>query len=676
MEREIDLLQQQLLGLGGHAYRELVQSLPVALYVCDADGRIQLYNDEAVRLWGRTPTVGKDEWSGSHRMFRPDGSPMPLDQCPMAVAMKEGRSVRDVEIIIERPDGSRRNVLPFPTPIHDAGGRIIGAVNMLVDLTDRRAELSERRAGEIAQARLGAIVESSFDAIVSKSLQGIVATWNGSAERMFGYKAEEVVGKSILMIIPPDRRDEEAEILRRLQRGERIDHLETERLCKDGHRIHVSLTISPVRDSHGTIIGASKIARDISEQKRLEQEMERLLEAERHAREEAQRVSRMKDEFLATLSHELRTPLNAIMGWAQLLVTSTMTPEEMREAGEIIERNARTQKQLVDDLLDMSRIISGKLRLDVQRVEPTSFIEAAIDTVRPSAVAKDICIEQMLDPIAGQIVGDPARLQQVVWNLLINAIKFTPKGGRVQVLLQRVNSHIELTISDTGQGISPEFLPQLFSRFSQADAKANRRHGGLGLGLAIVKQLIELHGGTIRAHSEGEGKGATFVIQLPLPVFKPGDADRVHPASAFTGVGRDTARADLTQLKVLLIDDEPDARELVRRLLTESGAQVTTAESATQALGLLEQEQRPDILLSDIGMPGVDGYEFLRKVRKLAGGACARIPAVALTAFARSEDRTRALRAGYIAHITKPVEPSELLATVAVVAGRVDEHWS
>jgi PAS domain S-box-containing protein len=532
-------------------------------------------------------------------------------------------------------------------------------------------EIKAREASAVFEARLSAIVESSDDAIVSKTLDGIITSWNAAAERLFGYPAEEAVGKSILLIVPPERHDEEADILRRLGKGERINHFETERVRKGGRRVDVAITVSPIRDSSGAVAGASKIARDITEQKRAEREREQLLAAERNARGEAQRANQLKDEFLATLSHELRTPLNAIMGWAQLMGLGTMPGEEMQEAGRAIERNARTQKQLIDDLLDMSRIISGKLRLDLQQVEPMSFIDAAIETIRPSASVKEIRIERLIDPLAGPVSGDPGRLQQVMWNLLSNAVKFTPKAGRIQVRLERVNSHIELSVCDTGQGIEPAFLPHLFERFRQADASTTRKHGGLGIGLAIVKEIVELHGGTVRAKSAGEGQGSAFVVTLPLLLLKNrSEPSRVHPTASSASLV-DIGLTDLSGLKILFVDDEPDARNLVKRLLAECGALVTTAESAQQALDFAKQS-KPDVVISDIGMPETDGYEFLRRFRNVED-SYSKVPAIALTAFARTEDRTRALRAGFISHVAKPIEPSELLATIAVVAGRVDQ---
>ncbi len=413
--------------------------------------------------------------------------------------------------------------------------------------------------------------------------------------------------------------------------------------------------------------------RDVTERKRAEEERKQLLESERFARADAERASRMKDDFLATLSHELRTPLNAIVGWTQVLRRRAMNDAEVRQGLETIERNARVQTQLIEDLLDMSRITSGKVRLDVQPVDPISFIEAAVEAVRPAADAKGIRLEKILDPASGPISGDPQRLQQVIWNLLSNAIKFTPRDGRVQVLLQRVGSHIEISVADTGIGITPAFLAHAFERFRQADSSSARRHGGLGLGLSIVKQLVELHGGTVRVKSLGEGCGTVFIVHLPLTAVhrRPDDGERLPPQTP-KALSSDFRVSDLSGIKVLVVDDEADARDLFKRVLADCGAEVLTVASAGEALLALERE-RPHVLLSDIGMPDVDGYELLRRVRALGQARGGRLPAIALTAFARSEDRTRALRAGFLLHVSKPVEPSELVATVAAVAGRIGE---
>ncbi len=412
-------------------------------------------------------------------------------------------------------------------------------------------------------------------------------------------------------------------------------------------------------------------ARLYEEVKRAAEERKDLLDRERAARSEAERTNTMKDEFLATLSHELRTPLSAILGWAHALRSRRMDADELRDGLEKIERNARVQAQLIEDLLDMNRIASGKIRLDVQSVNPVSFIEAAIETVRPAADVKGIRINPLLDPGAGPISGDPQRLQQIVWNLLSNAIKFTPKGGTVQVLLERVNSHIELSVADTGIGIDPAFLPHVFERFRQADATTTRHFGGLGLGLSIVKNLVELHGGTVRVKSPGKNHGTTFTVHLPITVVHR-DADiepRTHPRTLVEQPVHDFQRVDLKGVRIVVVDDEPDARELIKLLLSDCEAEVHIAANALEALALVEQV-RPDVLVSDIGMPEVDGYELLRRVRALGPKRGGNVPAIALTAFARSEDRTRTLRAGFQVHVSKPVEPPELIATVANAARR------
>jgi PAS domain S-box-containing protein len=387
----------------------------------------------------------------------------------------------------------------------------------------------------------------------------------------------------------------------------------------------------------------------------------------------AQESNRLKDEFLATISHELRTPLTAILGWAHLLRAGQIDNGRATNALETIERNARAQSQLIDDLLDVSRIITGKLRLDVRQVEPSSFIESAIEALRPAAEAKGVRIQKVMDTGVISVAGDPARLQQVVWNLLSNAIKFTPKGGRVQVRLERINSHIEIVVSDTGAGIKPEFLLHVFERFRQADQTTTRQYGGLGLGLAIVRHLVELHGGTVEAESPGEGQGATFIVKLPIiSVYQKNNfVERIHPAARDTLPSFDCPDR-LDGMKVLVVDDEVDTRELLRVGIGRCGAEVTTAGSAPEALAAIEKE-RPDLLISDIGMPEEDGYELIRKVRALPAEQGGKIPAIALTAYARTEDRLRALRAGYQMHVTKPVELAELAAVMASLVQRADQ---
>jgi PAS domain S-box-containing protein len=644
-------------------YRNLIQAMPAAIYTCDAAGRITLYNDAAVALWGREPELGKDLWCGSFRIYQPDGSPLPLDECPMAVTLKEGRAVRGQEILVERPDGDRRNVMPYPEPIRDANGALIGAINMLVDITE------QRQAGH-AQAQLAAIVESSDDAIVSKDLNGIIKSWNKGAERIFGYTAQEAVGRPITLIIPPENHSEETLILGRIRRGERIDHFETIRQAKDGRQIDISLTVSPIKDSTGRVIGASKIARDISERKHAEKERARLLAREQEARLKAEEANRLKDEFLATVSHELRTPLNGILGWISLLRSGKLNQAMSATALETIERNARSQNRLIEDLLDVSRIISGKMRLDVRQVSPIAIIEAAVETIRPTAEAKGVRLQTVLDPLAGPVSGDANRLQQIIWNLLSNAVKFTPRNGRVMVQLQRVNSHLEIVVGDTGIGIDAKFLPHVFERFRQADGSSTRPHGGLGLGLAIVRHLVELHGGSVHVDSAGENLGATFTVKLPVAVALREQPGRVHPAASDTLPSDNGIRLD--GIRVLAVDDEPDARMLLSALLGAAGAEVSVAESSDEALGLLASKQF-DVIIGDIEMPREDGYTFIRKVRQLEADGQMQTPAIALTAYARAEDRVRALTSGYQTHVPKPVEPTELMAVITSLTRRTNK---
>jgi PAS domain S-box-containing protein len=764
------------------------------------------------------------------------------------VTAKYERAVQDLgdvnfEFRLIRKDGTV-HWLENKARIFASEGRTREVIGACIDITSRKH-------AEEVQLRLAAIVESSEDAIVSKTLDGIIKTWNRGAERIFGYKAHEVINKPISILFPADRLAEEPEILRKLRRGERIDHYETIRLRKDGTPLNISLTVSPVLNEAGEVIGVSKIARDITQRKQLEvtieeerrrlellnrtgavlsseldfksllqvltdtatelsgakfgaffdnttdkstkesvlyavpgaareafeklsdadatpffapilngaemircsdilkdpgygkaeaemlhghlpirsymvvpvvsrsgeavgrlflghpaadiftekterivagvaaqaaiaidnsrlydiarkanAEREALLESERAARSEAERMGSIKDEFLATLSHELRTPLSAILGWSQVLRSGGISESDLSKGLETIERNARSQARLIDDLLDMNRIASGKVRLEVQPIQPSSFVEVAVETISAVAALKGITIEKILDTSAGSISGDPNRLQQIMWNLLSNAVKFTPKGGKVQVLLQRVNSHIEIAVSDTGAGITPEFLPYLFDRFRQSDASTTRKHGGLGLGLSIVKHLVELHGGSVSAYSKGEGSGATFTVQLPLQIMHaPYIEERYHPRTSTTPPIAFSA-IDLSDVRVLVVDDEPDARELISRVLSDCQAIVIVTGSGREALALVEKE-KPHVLVSDIGMPEMDGYELLKRVRALGKDNGGKLPAIALTAFARSEDRTRALRAGYLVHVSKPVEPSELIATVASVVGKI-----
>jgi PAS domain S-box-containing protein len=423
--------------------------------------------------------------------------------------------------------------------------------------------------------------------------------------------------------------------------------------------------VSPIKDAEGQPVRLVAIARDISEQKQAETQRTALLDSERAARAEAERATRLKDDFVSTLSHELRSPLNAILGWIGVL-TRDQRPETLSKAIEVIGRNSRRQSQMIDDLLDIGRIISGKLRLDVERVDLASAIEEAVASARPAADAKGVRLVQVLGS-AAIVDGDPGRLQQVFWNLVSNAIKFTARGGCVQVTLRRIDSHVEVQVSDTGIGIRPEVLPHVFQRFRQGPAETSGRQDGLGLGLAITKNLVEMHGGSVAATSEGAGHGSTFTVRLPLAVSHGLDVDDSTPATT------PQLAHILDGITVLVVDDEPDARDIVQRLLEDAGASVLTMATADDALDYLARGAAPDAIVSDIGMPAKDGYEFMHRVRRLEGPGRS-VPAAALTALARLEDRKRALMAGYQSHLAKPVDPTELVAMVASLSGRTGRN--
>jgi signal transduction histidine kinase/ActR/RegA family two-component response regulator len=430
---------------------------------------------------------------------------------------------------------------------------------------------------------------------------------------------------------------------------------------RDGSRLAVSLTVSPILDQSGTVVGASKIARDVTERVAMERENARLFA-------EASDANRIKDDFLAVLSHELRTPLNAIVGYSRMMRGNMLPPDQVTRAIDVLERNARWLTQIVDDVLDVSRIVSGKIRLDVQAVDLAGIVDNAIGTVQPAADAKGVRLQSLIDPRIGPVSGDPDRLQQVVWNLLSNAVKFTPKGGRVQARLERVNSHIEIVVSDTGAGISKEFLPHVFDRFRQADSGSTRRSGGLGLGLSIVRHLVEMHGGRVHATSAGENQGATFTVLLPMMIIQPIESlKREHPLTERQYPVQKLG--DLTGVRVVAVDDEADARRLLKDVLEAAGAEVATATSAATAIDAINTFE-PDVLVADIGMPDADGYELIKQLRASGNERMRDIPAAALTAFARSEDRTRALESGFEMHLAKPIDPGELVASVATLVRR------
>jgi PAS domain S-box-containing protein len=625
----------------------IVQSSDDAIVGKTLDGIITSWNPSAEKLFGH----GAAEAIGRHiTLIVPPERLAEEDE--VIRRLRAGETIDHFETVRITKGGERIPISLTVSPVRTSDGRIIGASKVVRDLRDRRQ-------AEVIRARLAAIVDSSEDAIVSKTLEGVITSWNQGAERLFGYTALEAIGRHITLIIPADRRAEEDDVLAKIRRGEALRSFETVRVRKDGRLIDISLTVSPVRDAAGTIIGASKIARDITERKRIEAERERLLAQEQAARSEAEAVNRGKDQFLAVLSHELRTPLNAIYGWARMLYDDTIGADLRRRAVDAIFRNARAQLQLVEDLIDMSRIITGNMRLDVGPVDLAAVIEAALDTVRPAAVAKEIRLEARLESPDVTISGAADRLQQVVWNLLINAVKFTPRGGRVEIELRRGDADVEIVVSDTGEGIAADLLPHVFERFRQGDSSSTRAHGGLGLGLALVRHLVDLHGGTVRAESPGPGRGATFTVALPL-----GD---VQPAQALPAPPGQATLTSLAGIRVLLVDDDADSLELARVILSSAGAEARAATSAAAARARLNG-WLADVFLLDLEMPGEDGYTLLQHLRER--DQFRGTPAIALTAYGRGEDRRRALAAGFTLYLSKPVDPAELTRAVSNVARR------
>lgn len=530
----------------------------------------------------------------------------------------------------------------------------------------------------IQQVRLHSIIQYSEDAIVTKNLQGIIQSWNPSAERIFGYTSEEAVGKSILLIIPKELEQEEEVILSKISKGERVEHFETTRVAKDGRRLFISVTSSPIKDPQGKIIGATKIARDVTERRRsqaaleesearyraLADERSKLLALESSARKQIEEANRTKDHFLATLSHELRTPLNAILGWAQLTARRIDDPAKVKEGLDIIARNARSQSQIIEDLLDMNRIMSGTLKLETQNIRVESVVDEAIDTVLPSAQARNITIRRMYTTSETTVLADPSRFKQIIWNLLTNAVKFSLDNGIVTVEIHLSGKNVEILVKDSGIGIKDDFLPYIFDRFSQSDTSSSRRFGGLGLGLSIVRHLVELHGGRITASSDGLGKGASFVVAIPVvqrisPHQKSEKRtyEQNYPSDFFAGIS------------ALIVDDEVDALTMVGLILKDGGAETFSATNVKEALEMISCHPI-NLIISDIGMPDENGYDLIHKVRNMTDPKIRRIPAIALTAYARSDDRIRALEAGFQMHIPKPVETSELVA----VLNNLKEH--
>ena len=617
-------------------------SIGDAVVTTDTSGRVTFLNPVAERLtgWPLAEAMGRELLEVMHLVNERTGR---AAENPAARVLREGTVVglANHTAIIAR-DGTRRPIEDSGAPITDEHGRLFGAVMVFHDIT-------ERRAVERDLQRLASIVASSDDAIVGKTVEGIITSWNAGAERIFGYPAAEVIGRPITLLFPADRAAEEAMFLEAIARGEQIAHFETIRIRKDGRRISVSVTLSPIRDEDGAVVGVSKIARDITE------------EVELRAREgaayrQAAEANRVKDEFLATLSHELRTPLGSIFGWIRMLQAGHLDADRTRHALTVMERNCRAQMALISDLLDMSRVVTGRIRLDLRSVDLAEVVRTALDGARPTALAKSIEIVFQPSADVPRVAADPERMQQVVWNLVSNAVKFTDTGGRVEVRVERANGGARLRVTDTGIGIAPDLLPHIFDAFRQADSSATRSHGGLGLGLAIVRQLVELHGGAVAATSEGLGRGTTFTVTLPSAVAPLAPVSARPPAGAAVG-GRPLAGA-----RIVVVDDDADSRDLVATVFRGAGASVAAAGSVPEAMRVIA-DQRPVLVVTDLGMPAHGGIELIGLVRALRDPALAATPMVALTAYAGSPDEERARNAGFDVFLTKPVEPAELIGT-------------
>jgi PAS domain S-box-containing protein len=585
-----------------------------------------------------------------------------------AADLAESGETAPYEKEMVRPDGSRWWGLFAPTRLAGSG-RASECVEFIIDITETKAAAEALRRSE-EQLRL--LVENVHDhAIFTLDTEGRITSWNPGAGRIFQYGASEILGRNGGVLFTPEdleRHEEKKELAAAARDGRASD--DRWQMRRDGTRFWASGVTSAIRDSRGALLGYTKVLRDETEAKLLAQRRDRLLEQEQAALREAQQAMVLKDEFLAVVSHELRTPLSAILLWAKMLKAGLVQGPDLQEAVDSIVRSAEAQRQLVEDLLDMSRMTSGQLRLNVRETELAPVVQAAVDAVRVTAEVKGVMLGMTLDQHAGCVRADADRLQQVVWNLLSNAVKFTGQGGRVDVRLRRLDDVVEITVSDTGRGIPPEFLPYVFEWFRQADASSTRVHGGLGLGLAISRQLVELHGGTIRAESAGEGRGATFTVELPV-TGTVADCQSAGMAASDT-----PAVAALRGRRVLLVEDEPETRKAIERVLRECGVRVVTADSAAAGLELFAgTEGEPfDLLISDIGLPVQNGYEFMRRVRELEREHVSGLvtPAIALTAYARKSDRTEAMVAGFQVHLAKPVDPVRLVeeASRLVTGGR------
>jgi PAS domain S-box-containing protein len=612
--------------------------------VVDAELRYVRINDRLAAMNGLPVSdhIGRSIWE-----IVPDFADMVAPICRRVLAT--GEPVLDAEhtaVSRARP-GELEHWLASYFPLKAPGGRVVGVNVAVLAITERKRIETALRESE---QRFAAFMDNCPASAYLKDADGRYVYMNPAGADVLGRTPTDVIGKVDTHVFgEEDARHLHEQDLAVLTAGGPMQMAEV--LFPRGVPRHYQTIKFRIDAPGGVYLGGISV--DVTEQKRIQDEREQLLEAERAARAEAERANRMKDEFLATLSHELRTPLSAVLGYAQLLRGGQIRPEAAARALEIIERNARVQSEIVSDLLDMNRIVTGKLQLDLVPADLAAIVDAAVESVRPGAESKGLELEVDVARLPRPVIGDQARLQQVLWNLLTNAVKFTPRGGSVKLTVRPAGDGVELCVADTGQGIDAGFLPHVFDRFRQGDSSTSRQHRGLGLGLAICKQLVEMHGGTITAESAGPGQGAALTVRLPA-----GEEAMARPPRPAAEAG-----AALRGVKALVVDDETDARELVRQLLQAQGMEVRAAASTAEALSAVEQDV-PEVLISDIGMPSEDGYALIRKLRSLPPERGGRVPAVALTAFARPEDQTRACEAGYQRHLSKPIDAGQLYAAI------------
>ncbi len=637
------------------------------------------WSDELYRIYGLKPGESPITYESYIKQVHPDHREQVRGAVQRALSAREPFKH---EYRIVRPTGEPRWIFTNSQPVIDASGTLIALQGICQDITDRKhAEEALRESEERARRTL---VEQMLAGIAECDATGRFLLANQRYCDIMGYTEAELRGMRIQDITHTDDLQRTTELYRRLVETGEGYVFEKRYRRKDGSGVWANVNVSAVRNASGGVEKAVGVIIDITDRKRAEREREQSLKQEKAARAAAQAANQSKDEFLAVVSHELRGPLNSILGYARLLRSAAVESPEIKKTVEIIERNGRMQLQLIEDLLDTARIISGKLKLEVRPASLISVITGALDVARPAARAKGIQLTTNLDPGAGQITGDPDRLQQVVWNLLSNAIKFTPRSGRVELRLECLDDHVRITVSDTGKGIEAEFLPFVFDRFSQSDSSSSRRFGGLGLGLSLVKQLVELHGGTVEAASDGPSSGATFTVTLPQRAPQIEIPTTAQPRAVAKCEVRTEDMIPLDQvpslagIRALVVDDQEEARMLLKATLCECGAQVTTASSGVEALAILANSmngERPDVLILDINMPDEDGYKVLKRIRAFESERGvpypARIPAVALTALGRSEDRLKAFAAGFRMHVAKPVEPAELAVVIASLVERL-----